>query len=169
MEPAFYLVAYIDLLGQSAEMERMSALPRTEGGRKAVSDAMMRSGTSVLLLRQAFETWAASARAVKSPDFVNMPEDARRDYAQIGAPPLFHIGFSDSFVLSMRLHAVEAPGGPVELARAANGIWSAILALAGISLLALTDGIPLRGRGRCRPWTGHFPERSLRPGALKCV
>jgi hypothetical protein len=144
LQPSLYLVAYIDLLGQAAELQSLKTLPHSQEEAQAIFGKLMRMGSIVQKCREAFSDWASSTNTVRDNVLQKMAEEVRQEYRHIGAPGVAHVGFSDCFVLSVRLEGIGQQS-PAERARAANGIWMAILGIAGISLLALADGIPLRG------------------------
>jgi hypothetical protein len=52
---AYHLVAFVDLLGQGDELDKLTSLPRTEAAREQVKDVLRRTAGRVLAIRDGFD------------------------------------------------------------------------------------------------------------------
>lgn len=140
MNLAYYVVAFVDLLGQSDELRRFKSLPRTDEERRDAEDAMAKTGRLIRQLRDRFKELVEQGANARLDD---VPPERREEYKKFRTPPLFQMGFSDSFVVAMRLPTDIKE--PVDLAQAANGVFLMLSGLAGISLVGLSSGVAMRG------------------------
>ncbi len=87
MQPSLYLVAYIDLLGQSAELNAINALPNTPTEWQVSYDAIMPLGALVRELRNAaaqVDRFRPSSRDA----LLGFSEDQAEVRQMVGACPL---------------------------------------------------------------------------------
>ena len=98
----YYLVAYLDVLGQSDELRKLQRLPQTEAERIAVLDTLRNTVGAIRNVRGSFETFFAALKP--DPDrLAAVPEAHREDYRRLfGVRPAFR-GFSDSIVITVPL------------------------------------------------------------------
>lgn len=136
-----YLVVFIDLLGQSAELARVQKMPTTDDEKKAASIAFNKSAGPVRRLRNSFNELVselmgghAEVQALVAPEHL---EAFMRVQPQVN-----HVGFSDTFEVSVSL---QERGEPEGAARATSAVFNVLVGVAGVSLWALGQGIPLRG------------------------
>jgi hypothetical protein len=144
MTLAYYFVAYVDLLGQSDELARLKSLPQTEADKAATIAIMKDTAGVVRNVRQSFQEYFETSKTMSPEALKNVPPERKEEFKQIRALKVFHTGFSDSFVIAVPLQ-VEGGRDPVGLARAVNDLWNALIGLTGLSLIALSQGIALRG------------------------
>lgn len=70
-------------------------------------------------------------------------------------PQVNQVGFSDTFVVSVSL---QERGEPEGAARAASAVFNVLVGVAGVSLWALGQGIPLRRGVQVGPAVEIFPQ-----------
>lgn len=137
----YHLVAIVDLLGQSNALMEIRELPRTNEERNAMMVAIRNSAGRVNAVRNSFSTFLAGLSAPTPAILDSIPEEHRSEFLRFRRTEIRQRWFSDTLVMSVCL--IEEPGAaPVN---AANGVWATLFGLAGISLIAMTGGIPLRG------------------------
>jgi hypothetical protein len=140
---AYHLVAIIDLLGQSNELLKIRQLPRTDEERQAMIAAIRSSAGRVKAVRESFVNFLAALTTPTPAILDQIPENQRADFLRLRRTEIRQRWFSDTLVMSVCL--LEQPGAaPVN---AANGVFATLFGLAGISLIAMTGGIALRGGG----------------------
>jgi hypothetical protein len=136
-----HLVAIVDLLGQSNALMEIRELPRTDEERNVMVTALRNSAGRVNAVRRSFSNFLAGVSTPTPVILDSIPEEHRPDFLRLRRTEIRQRWFSDTLVLSVCL--LEEPGAaPV---KAANGVWATLFGLAGISLIAMTGGIPLRG------------------------
>jgi len=139
-----HLVAYLDLLGQAAELDRIRTVPTTDAEKQEVAKIINRSALRVYEIRSYFYKFRDDLTTKRdTPEVVKrLPAAAQEAFERSRYPTLRQIGFSDTFVVSV-------PVGrhyPSDHAfRSLNSVWVALVAIGGVSLLAASRGIPLRG------------------------
>ena len=137
----YHLVAIIDLLGQSNALMEIRELPRTDEQKAAVVQAIRNSAGRVNAVRKSFEN-VLNGLTTPTPTILNsVPEEHRPEFLRLRRTEIHRRWFSDTLVLSVCL-LEERGAAPVN---AANGVWATLFGLAGISLIAMAGGIPLRG------------------------
>lgn len=136
-----YLVAIIDLLGQSNALMKIRELPRTDEQRAAAIEAIRNSAGRVNAVRKSFENFLNQLTIPTPAILQSIPQEQQPEFLRLRRTEIQRRWFSDTLVLSVCL--LEEPGrAPVN---AANGVWATLFGLAGMSLIAMTGGIPLRG------------------------
>lgn len=161
MTLSYYAVAFIDLLGQSEALGKLKGMPRTDEERKAAEEAMAKTGRLIRQMRDRFTEIVERGSKTPPP---NVPPERYEQFQKFSNPRLFQMGFSDSFVVAMQLP--EDIKEPVDLAQAANGIFQMLSGLAGLSLVALSSGIPLRGGVDLSLGMDVFPDEVYGPALL---
>lgn len=136
-----HLVAIVDLLGQSNALLELRHLPRTEEEKTAVIEVLRKSIGRVNAVRKSFENFL-NGLVTPTPAILNsIPEQLRQEFLRLRHTEIQRRWFSDTLVLSVCLRE-DSGVAPVS---AANGVWGTLFGLAGMSLIAMTGGIPLRG------------------------
>jgi hypothetical protein len=135
----FYLVAFVDLLGQQEALRRLEALPHTRESKNEVMEAVYKTAQRVIRVRKAFERFFDEARTRRSLP-TGLSAEQMDDYTKMREATVFYqIGFSDSFVIAVPLVEHEFGAAPCAL-----GVWAALFGIAGIFLTTLAEEIPLR-------------------------
>lgn len=162
---SIYLVVYIDLLGQSAELEQVKEIPTTNEEKEAASKAFNKSAGRVRRLRKSFEATMSELMSSYEQFKALVPEERRESFMKL-QPQVNQIGLSDSFVVSVPLQERGEPEGP---ARAASAVLNVLVGVCGISLWALSEGIPLRGGLQVGPAVELFPQEVYGAALLDAV
>lgn len=137
----YYLVAFLDALGQSTELLKLTALPQTAEERQAMIETLKRTGGTVKAVRDGFDNFIHTL-AKPSAVLSSAPPHPVLSYLRSRPPRIRHRGVSDSFIITVPL----LDGGSVaEKMCVARDVRLALLGVAGISLAALGAGVPLRG------------------------
>jgi hypothetical protein len=141
----FHLVIYVDLLGQTNELEKFRRLPTNEAEKKAVAEAINRTAGRVHLVRSILKDliMEVAKRPPSETVLAQLPNDeARASFKRARAFEVNQIGFSDCFVTSVFLHDKgEAEGN----SRVAATVYAALQGTAAAALLAAANKIPMRG------------------------
>jgi hypothetical protein len=139
----YYVVAYIDLLGQQEELASLRALPTTSENEQKIQATLKRTAGEVLRLRQVFTRYFKAL--FDSQDRISIAatisdEQHRQEYLALRAPPVIHqMGFSDSVVIAVPFD--EEFGE----ARNARAVVSTLYGVAGVALESLARKVPIRG------------------------
>jgi hypothetical protein len=135
----YFLVAFVDLLGQREELAKLAALPHTAEARPAVEQGLKRTAARVVRTRKAFGDFFRVA-ATNRQSLKGLSPTQVTEYNRMRSLTFHQIGFSDSFVISVPLRETAEFGA----ATAALGVWAALYGLTGMSLASLAEGVPLR-------------------------
>lgn len=137
-----YAVAYIDLLGQTNALSKLR-VPRPGENVAPVLHALKESAGVVKSIRDAFRFFYEQVASGPSPEILaTIPPEKHDEFRRLRAMPAPILwGFSDSFLIAcpLTVQSGQAPSG------AANGLHGMLMALGGISKIALSRGVPLRG------------------------
>lgn len=136
-----YLVIYIDLLGQSAELEKVRRLPTTDREKESVRAAVKLSAERVCRIRNTFNELVTDLTSAHAELQALVVPERRQSFLKL-QPQINQIGFSDTFVVSVPL---QKRGELEDAARSASAVWNVLAGVAGISLAALAQAVPLRG------------------------
>lgn len=137
----YHAVVYLDLLGQRARLAELRRLPATEEERVKVGQVLSQTAIVVMGIRNAFRKYFEIA-ATPGPEVVDsIPEDRRDEFLRLRTITARQHGFSDSFVVSVPL--IEQ--NETALLVAAANLAATLYAVAGIQLVSLANGHPLRG------------------------
>lgn len=151
----YFLVAYLDLLGQRDELMKLVELPFSPDTQETVLEILQRSAARVKVIRDAFALYFSAAIS----NAENTPEHQLRSdiFDSIG---FRQTGFADSFVIAVPL---EHQYGPVA---AAAGIWASLYGIGGIWLTAMSLGVPMRGGVDVERGIDLFPNEVYGPAAI---
>jgi hypothetical protein len=159
MTLAYYFVAFVDLLGQSDQLSRLKSIPSADEEKEATIAIMKETGGVVRNVRNSFKEYFETSKEMSPGALENVPSERREEFKKIRDLKVFQTGFSDSFVVAVPLQ-VEGGTDPVGLARAANDVWNALMGLAGLSLVALSQGIACALELMLDSEWKYFPTRS---------
>lgn len=138
----YYLVVYIDLLGQSRELDQIRRIPRTEEERAKATSAIASSALGAHEIRSHFTYHVTEVTKINQAILAQVPQEHRESYLRLRSLNLKQVGFSDSFAVSVRVGPTTQPE---EIARSVLSIWAVLIGAASVSMLAMARGIPLRG------------------------
>ena len=133
----FHVVAFIDLLGQQASLERLQGLEPTTNRRDPRWRVLDEGADQVQLLRLAFIQAFEGAQGPPSDD---VPEVYRKRLHNLRQFKYSLRVFSDCVVISVPIH--QEP--PSSLAVAAMGLFATLYSVAAVMLIGLGHGIPAR-------------------------
>jgi hypothetical protein len=143
--PGFHLVIFIDLLGQTNELDKFRRIPTNDEQRQEAIDAIRRTAGHVDLVRTILKDMIVDvgSRPPSEALLAQLPNDEARDsFRRVRALDIRQSGFSDCFATSVSL---SDKGEKEGIARVAATVHSALLGTAAASLLALAHKIPMRG------------------------
>jgi hypothetical protein len=135
---AWYLVAFVDVLGQRKSLSEMTALPCESdlGQMDEFKSRLRATAGKVLTLRQTFD--ALFERASREPDLGDLSDEQQCLYKTFTSNPLKSHVFSDFLVLSLCLHD-DMNRVPM------RGVYSALYAAAASFVTMLAGGTAIRG------------------------
>lgn len=133
-----HLVGFFDVLGQSSKLRQLTRLPESEAQRDEVI-RILKSTVGVVLgvrgmFKDFFDAFAGSTEFAKA-----LPTPERELLMNATDAKVVYRGISDSFIVTVCLAETGLPPAPV------NGVYRAFVAAAGMWLLALSIGHPIRG------------------------
>lgn len=161
MTLSYYAVAFVDLLGQSEALKRLKLRPETDDERRDAEDAMAKTGRLIRQMRNSFSELIDRGKDVPLD---GIPPERLEEFKKFSNPPLFQMGFSDSFVLALQLPTDIKD--PVQIAQVANGVFLMLLGLAGTTLIATSSGVPLRGGVDINLGMDVFPNEVYGPALM---
>src|SRR5687768_637280 len=138
---AHYLVAYLDLLGQSAKLRQLERLPKSPAEEAALMAVLRDTALPVKQFREAFAHHFESAAPDDEAIETIAPEHRDEFRRAFGLHPTFR-GFSDSVVITVPLFGAAE----VEQVAALIAVHRALSAVGAVALnFMATIGIPIRG------------------------
>ena len=153
----FHVVAFIDLLGQRARLERLQGLEPTTPSTDPRWRVLDEGADQVQLLRQAFVRAFEEAQAPPSRD---VPEAVCERLHNFRRFKYSLRVFSDCVTVSVPIH--QDP--PSSLAVAATGLFATLYSVAAVMLIGLGHGIPARAGIDVGPGlTGAFGDEVYGP------
>lgn len=138
----YHLVLYIDLPGQRRELEKIRLIPETDEEAQATKQAVEQSALRVYAIRSYFAEMFTSLTKIDPARVAQVPLEKRESYLRLRSFTAKYVGFSDTFVVSVPL---TDKNEPERVARCAMAVWAVLTAAAAVSMLAITQHIPLRG------------------------
>ena len=142
LDIGYYVVAFIDLLGQQEHLRALSDLPNKEDPAQmdAFRAALKQTYGVVTGMRQSFQSFfnSYSHRQISQSDLNQLTLEQRKQYDELTNNPIQFQRFSDSMVifLSLRTDRFKLPTG---------GIFGVLGAAATSFLCGLAAGHPIRG------------------------
>lgn len=138
MELRHYLVAFIDILGQGRELEKLQSIPTNPEEEAQVRSVLEDTVAVVRSLRSGFiqfvQQYAEHTKEPRSDSEKRRAELKRLSHMQIGVR-----GVSDAIILTVPIKPDDA------FASSMNGVFGTLFGLAGMFLLALAGHKCLRG------------------------
>jgi hypothetical protein len=134
---SYYLVVFIDILGQRDVLRKITGLPTNEKEKNEFILRIKESLGRVDFLRDSFKKYFEAHNAEDPLEF-NVPPEARALFLTSLKSEASFYGISDSIIISVPLTNKN------DNCTAANGIYSAFIATCGIGLAALSTGLVMR-------------------------
>lgn len=132
-----HLVAFFDVLGQSSKLGQLK-LPASDAEKAEVVQVLKSTVGVVLGVRRMFKDFFDACDG--PTDFAKALSPSERELlVNATNAKVVYRGISDSFIVTVCLAEAGLPPAPV------NGIYRAFVAAAGMWLLALSIGHPIRG------------------------
>jgi hypothetical protein len=156
----FYGVAFVDLLGQQDELQPLLAIPHHQGSREAILDVLRRTAGRVRRVRERFGELLAAV-SENHQAMAGLSAEQIRDYNRLRTLKFHQVGFSDSFVISVPL-GERAYGA----ATPAVNLWAMLYGVAGMSLAAMAEGIPIRAGIDVERGVNVFPQEVYGPALV---
>ncbi len=134
---SYYLVVFIDILGQRETLRKIIDLPANEKEKAEFIRLIKESLGSVDFLREMFQSYFTAYAAEDTTDY-NVPPEYRELFLTSLKSEAYYYGISDSIIIAVPLTNKN------DNCTAANGIFSALLATCGVGIGALSAKIAMR-------------------------
>ena len=143
MRYGFYLVAFIDVLGQQDGLKKLANVPPSENNRDEIFNLLLSTASRVRTLRETFTDAFMTLPSHLRENAEKVSPQTRDHYLEFtSAFEFFHTGFSDAFVIGIPLF----PDDRFASARNAMALVAVLHAIAYVALKAMGEwGIPIRG------------------------
>lgn len=139
MHYGFYVVAYLDVLGQREAVNELVTFRHTPDNLHRARAIISRTAMRTRIIRRFLDSHFEQLQVGAPHDFFTA--DQLREYPDARTIKFHRFGFSDSFAVAASLE--ESSGhGPL---KAAVGVFVALQTLAGLFIATLAHQIPLRG------------------------
>jgi hypothetical protein len=139
IEIGYYIVGYLDLLGQQERLRSLRSLPDKshEDQMKQFIDDLKGTYGVVTHMRSTFEDFFKSF-SKRNVDISILTAEQRQTYKKLTSNPIQIKAFSDAIIVfvSLRTDKVKLP---------TRGVWGIMTAAASTALLSLAAGHPIRG------------------------
>jgi len=132
-----YLTAYIDLLGQKDELKKINKIPDNSTEEEEFKKCISESVLKVIHFRNTFDDYFTSAKS-HTPNTSLVSPAHWDEFIASQKSEVIYNGVSDSFIISVPLMNSD------ENCTAINGVFASFIALCGIGLSYLSQGIPIR-------------------------
>lgn len=132
----YYLVAFLDILGQRESLRRLTALPTNEEEKAEFIGHIRQSYGKVARIRNDFKNYFD---VPYSPNINLVAPEHQEQFLASRKSEVSFYSFSDSIVIYVPLMNND------ENCTAINGVLSTFVATSGTGLSALSDKIPVRG------------------------
>ena len=142
VEISYYVVAFIDLLGQQEHLRTLTDLPnKDDAAQMDEFTAVLKQTYGVVTgMRQSFQNFfnSFSRRQISNANIKQFTSEQRKQYSELTSNPIKFQRFSDSMVifLSLKSGGAKLPAG---------GIFGILGAAATSFLIGLATGHPIRG------------------------
>ncbi len=133
----YYLVVFLDQLGQRDVLREITEIPTTEQEKQKFIEVMKKSVGRVLNIGKGFKNYVDSVLS-RAPNVNLVPPELREEFLAATKIQLSFYGLSDAVIIAVPLLRDADNCGAV------NGIFSAFIATCGIGLLSLSVGVPMR-------------------------
>jgi len=134
----YYLVAFLDVLGQKQYLREMKHLPTTDEEKQYFIKNIKKTYSVVTSLREGFKNYFENVKPRITKSNL-IPAALREKYLDLQQHHANFFAFSDSIIVSVPLDMSD------EFCASMNGIFHALMASASINLAALASRVPLRG------------------------
>jgi hypothetical protein len=133
-----YLLVFVDILGQRRSLREIKDLPTNDTEKEGFIKKLQETIGKVDVLRGAFREFFETTES-HTPDTSLVPPQHRAEFIASQKSEAYFYGFSDSIIIAVPLMNDN------ENCTAINGVYSAFMATCGISLIALSTNVALRG------------------------
>jgi hypothetical protein len=133
-----YLIIFLDVLGQRKALREIKTIPKDESEKKIFIKKLKNTIGRVDFLRDAFKNYFKALSTI-TPDTSLVPQELADEFVSSQKSNAYFYGFSDSIIIAVPLMSDD------ENCVAMNGVYSALVATGGISLLAMAGKTALRG------------------------
>jgi hypothetical protein len=133
-----YFVAFLDVLGQRRGLREIKDLPTNDREKGDFIKKLQDTFGKVDALRGGFRNYFETAES-QPPDTSLVPPEYRDEFVASQKSEAYFYGFSDSIIIAVPLMSKD------ENCTAMNGVFSTLVATGGISLIALSTKVALRG------------------------
>jgi len=134
----FYLVVFLDLLGQKESLRRIKILPAGNDGKAEFIDNIKQTLGKVLRIRKNVQHFFDGLHS-HLPNVELVAPEKRDQFVASQKYEVSYYGLSDSIVVYVPLMSND------ENCSAINGIYSSLVATSCIGLIALSEKMPIRG------------------------
>jgi len=135
---AYYLVAFVDVLGQKEAFQGITDLPKNDEAQKKLIKAHSSTVLFVEELREWFDDFFSSYTEIKDSEF-KVPEEKKEQFDEMRKSILNHARFSDCLQFSVPLVSDKKYYSPC-----VNGIFGILGACGGMLILSLAKKKPFR-------------------------
>lgn len=132
-----YLIIFLDLIGQREALRKITGIPVSENEKDQFVELTKKSVGRVLFLRRSFKNYFEGMTSHVPNTNLVAPEH-RQEFIESQKTSCHYYGLSDAIVIAVPLMNENENCTPI------NGIFSALAATCGITLLALSLKTPAR-------------------------
>jgi len=138
VEVKYFLVAFLDLLGQREHLRKLKSLPKDLRPDEKTVRVLKATLGAVHGVRSCFSDYFNVER--EDSEFMRaLPADQREAVRQLTRADVVQYGFSDSFIVAVSLKDADGDAAPI------NGVWSALFASCSVAIVSLACHHALRG------------------------
>ena len=139
-ELAYYLVAFLDILGQSERLEELKRLPTNQAENERAAQILNETAGSIVGLREGFDS-LFDALSKPTPILDSLPPEKRNMAISLRQIKIACRGISDSYIMTLPLVEHELFGR----SRVMLNVWSVLGAICGMFVAALAQRLVIRG------------------------
>ncbi|MCB2193408.1 MAG: hypothetical protein KQI62_17675 [Deltaproteobacteria bacterium] len=134
----YYLIAFLDVLGQKGHLRAMKHLPNTDEEKQTFINNLKKTYSVVTSLREGFKNYFDGVRPRIAKSNL-IPPHMQEKYLALQQHHASFFAFSDSIIVSVPLDLSD------EFCASTIGVFHTLMASSSVNLAALTSGVPLRG------------------------
>ena len=138
MDYGYYLIAFLDLLGQRPRLRELRELPTSQEDLARTVEVLRHTAGVVLWLRDAFDK-LIQEYTKPAGLIATLPTDKRQLAQELAHCKVEYRGFSDSLIIAVQLANNDDHCTPM------NGVYGCLFGAAALFTLALAKRHPLRG------------------------
>jgi hypothetical protein len=131
----YYLVVFLDVLGQRESLRKITAIPKNEEDKKKFIELIKASIVKVDSIRTSFKNFF---NASITPNTELVKPELREQFVAARKTEIYFYNLSDAVVIAVPFMNDD------EHCTAMNGVLSAFIATCGMGLLGLSEEIPVR-------------------------